>query len=167
MKTHYLTTDDYDLKSLQQGSHHDPFVVLGCHPRDDHWVVRAWLPTATSATLEGGIALQPLNNSGMFIATLSEEQKQFLPVHYWVEWVEASGQVNRVTSPYTFLPQVGEIDLHLFAEGQHWNLYDILGANPRQVDGIDGVLFAVWAPSAERVSVVGDFNGWAGLRHPM
>ncbi|MDX2494347.1 MAG: 1,4-alpha-glucan branching protein GlgB [Desulfuromusa sp.] len=167
MKTHYLTTDDYDLKALQQGSHHDPFVVLGCHPRDDHWVVRAWLPTATSATLEGGIALQPLNNSGMFIATLSAEQKQLLPTHYWIEWVEASGQVNRVVSPYTFLPQVGEIDLHLFAEGQHWNLYDILGANPQQVDGIDGVLFAVWAPSAERVSVVGDFNGWAGLRHPM
>jgi len=167
MKTHSLTTDDYDLKSLQQGSHHDPFVVLGCHPRDDHWVVRVWLPTATSASLEGGIALQPLNDSGLFIATLSAEQKQLLPIHFWVEWVEASGQVNRMISPYTFLPQVGELDLHLFAEGRHWNLYDILGANPRQVDGIDGVQFAVWAPSAERVSVVGDFNGWNGLRHPM
>ncbi|MCF6239117.1 MAG: 1,4-alpha-glucan branching protein GlgB, partial [Candidatus Marinimicrobia bacterium] len=167
MKTHYLTTDDYDLKSLQQGSHHDPFVVLGCHSRDDHWVVRVWLPTATSASLEGGIVLEPLNDSGMFIAALSPEQKQLLPDHYWVEWVEASGQVCRVISPYTFSPQVGELDLHLFAEGRHWNLYDILGANPRQVDGIDGVQFAVWAPSAERVSLVGDFNGWNGLRHPM
>jgi len=167
MATPYLTTEDYDLKCLQQGSHHDPFVVLGCHPRDDHWVVRAWLPTATSASLEGGIVLQPLNNSGMFIATLSAEEKERLPSHYWVEWIEESGQVNRVISPYTFLPQVGELDLHLFAEGQHWNLYDILGANLRQVDGIDGVLFAVWAPSAERVSVVGNFNGWNGLRHPM
>jgi len=167
MATPYLTTEDYDLKCLQQGSHHDPFVVLGCHPRDDHWVVRAWLPTATSASLEGGIVLQPLNNSGMFIAILSAEEKERLPSHYWVEWIEESGQVNRVISPYTFLPQVGELDLHLFAEGQHWNLYDILGANLRQVDGIDGVLFAVWAPSAERVSVVGNFNGWNGLRHPM
>ncbi len=167
MTTPYLTTEDYDLKSLQQGSHHDPFVILGCHPRDDHWVVRAWLPTATSASLEGDIALQPLNNSGMFIATLSTEEKEQLPPHYWVEWCEESGQINRVISPYTFLPQVGELDLHLFAEGQHWNLYDILGASLRQVDGIDGVQFAVWAPSAERVSVVGDFNGWNGLRHPM
>jgi len=162
-----LTREDYDVKCLQQGCHHDPFVVLGCHELDQQWVVRVWLPTAVSAVLEGGIELHPLNDTGMFRAFLSAEQKQNLPAHYWVEWTEACGQVCRVVSPYTFASQVGELDMHLLSEGRHWNLYDVLGAQACELDGVAGVQFAVWAPSAARVSVVGNFNGWHGLRHPM
>ena len=69
--------------------------------------------------------------------------------------------------PYCFPPQLSDFDIHLFGEGRHWHIYRILGAHRRQNDNIDGVLFAVWAPSAERVSVVGDFNGWDGRIHPM
>ena len=162
-----LTAEDYDLKCLQWGCHHDPFVVLGCHELDDHWVVRAWLPNAVSAMLEGGIELQQLDSSGLFRVFLNAEQKNNLPQHYWVEWTETTGQVSRVVSPYTFLPQVGALDMHLLSEGRHWNLYNVLGARVCEIDGVSGVQFAVWAPSAARVSVVGNFNGWHGLRHPM
>lgn len=168
MSFELLTESSYDVRSLQQGHHYDPFVVLGCHPlSDQRWQVRVWLPTALSARLEGGIELLPLANSGLFIATLDADQKQQLPDHYWVEWTEANGSQHRVVSAYSFAPQIGELDLYLFAEGRHWNLYQILGAHCTQIDGIAGVQFAVWAPSATRVSVVGDFNGWNGLRHPM
>ena len=67
----------------------------------------------------------------------------------------------------TFWPQLGELDLHLFAEGRHWNIHQPLGAQLKTLNGVEGVLFAVWAPSATRVSVVGSFNNWNGLRHPM
>ena len=62
---------------------------------------------------------------------------------------------------------LADIDLHLFGEGRHWHVYRVLGSHRQQVDGVYGVLFAVWAPSAERVSVVGDFNSWDGRVHPM
>ncbi|MBO8087794.1 MAG: 1,4-alpha-glucan branching enzyme, partial [Marichromatium sp.] len=90
-----------------------------------------------------------------------------IPLHYTLEWSEAHSGPHQVVSPYTFAPQIGDVDLHLFGEGRHWHMYDVMGANPRSVDGVDGVLFAVWAPSAQRVSVVGNFNTWNGLRHPM
>jgi 1,4-alpha-glucan branching enzyme len=157
---------------LQQGCHYNPFVVLGCHQLDEQqWVVRSWLPTAVSVVLEGGIVMQPLSKkgspSGMFRAFLSAEQKEQLPQHYWLEWTEASDHVCRAVSPDTFAPQIGDLDLYLLGEGRHWGLYTVLGSHVRQIDGIDGVQFAVWAPGAERVSVVGNFNGWNGLRHPM
>jgi len=69
--------------------------------------------------------------------------------------------------PYRFLPTVGELDLHLIGEGSHRRLWEVLGAHPRTVDGVAGVAFAVWAPNARRVSVVGDFNAWDGRLHPM
>ncbi|OQY18946.1 MAG: 1,4-alpha-glucan branching enzyme [Desulfobacteraceae bacterium 4572_35.1] len=167
MSPERLSAEDYDLKSIEQGRHHDPFVILGCHQLDDQWVVRVWLPTAVSAVLEGGIELHPFGNSGLFRAFINGKQKESLAQHYWVEWTEASGQVCRTISPYTFAAQIGDFDLHLLGQGRHWNLYNVLGARVCQIDGVGGVQFAVWAPSAERVSVVGSFNGWHGLRHPM
>jgi len=163
-----LTPDHNDVKLLQQGRHHDPFALLGYHETaGGTWQVREWLPMADSARLEGGPTLTPLDNTGLFSAELSAAEKQRLPEHYAVICREVSGAEYRLVSPYTFAPQVGELDLHLLAEGRHWHAYDVLGAQLRQVDGVDGVGFAVWAPAAGRVSVVGDFNGWNGLRHPM
>ena len=77
---------------------------------------------------------------------------------------------NKVTTfydPYSFSPQLEHFDLHLFSEGKHLHIYKLLGAHSKTVDGIDGVLFATWAPNAMRVSVIGDFNTWDGRRHHM
>ena len=154
------------LQHLANGEHFDPFRFLGLHQDAQGWVVRVWLPGARQAWLEGH-ALQQLSNSACFVARLTDEQKQRLPAHYSVEWDEGDGIRHHSISPWSFLPQIGELDLHLFAEGRHWQIQNLLGAHPRTIDGIDGVLFAVWAPSARRVSVVGSFNNWNGMRHPM
>jgi len=155
------------LSRLQAGTHHDPFQFLGCHPIAKGWEVRVWLPSAETATLEQKYPLQRYPNSDLFTVRLSAAQKKALAQHYQVQWQEKDGSEHQVVSPYSFMPQLGELDLHLFAEGRHWHIYQFLGANPKIVDGVAGVLFAVWAPSANRVSVVGDSNGWHGLRHPM
>ena len=160
------TTLSHDIQLLMHGDHHDPFHFLGCHPQGDQWVLRAWLPTAEEASIES-IELQRIEGSDCFTAVISDKQKRKLPQHYQIDWQEADGSTHKMVSPYTFLPQLGELDLHLFAEGRHWHIYDVLGAKAKTVDGIEGVLFSVWAPAAGRVSVVGDFNGWNGLRHPM
>ncbi len=90
-----------------------------------------------------------------------------LPEHYEVEWCDHAGESYRAVDPYTFAPQLSERDLQRFANGEHRYIYQLLGAHPRVIDGIAGVLFAVWAPEAERVSVVGDFNRWDGRTHSM
>jgi len=164
-----------NIRVLAEGRHHDPFLFLGCHPvdpaekqehKENGWTLSAWLPTAELASIEG-IDLQRVEGSDMFMAFITDKQKEALPKHFSVTWVESDNSKHQAVSPYTFWPQLGELDLHLFSEGQHWNLYDVLGAHPKVIDGVSGVQFAVWAPAAERVSVVGDFNGWHGLRHPM
>lgn len=155
------------IERLQQGRLHDPFQLLGRHKDDSTWVVRSWLPTATQVTLAGQYPMQALTQSGLFEARLSDIEYQNLALHYELEWQEADGRTHALVCPYSFVPQLGELDLHLFAEGRHWQIYQHLGAHSKTVEGIQGVQFAVWAPSAERVSVVGDFNAWHGLRHPM
>jgi 1,4-alpha-glucan branching enzyme len=156
-----------DIARLHSGTHHDPFQVLGCHETGKHWEIRVWLPTAEQATVENTHALTRIDGTDLFIAKITKTAKKSLPQHFKVQWTEADGSTHEVVSPYTFLPTVGELDMHLFQEGRHWHVYDILGAHFKTVDGISGVQFAVWAPAANRVSVVGDFNGWHGLRHPM
>ncbi|MBN2646021.1 MAG: 1,4-alpha-glucan branching protein GlgB [Desulfuromonadaceae bacterium] len=162
-----LNLGQFDVISLQEGRHYDPFVVLGCHPLQEGWIVREWLPSAVSARLVDGPELRSVAGTGLFAVLLTAQQKDQLGTHYRVEWTEADGGTHQVVSPYTFLPQISDFDLYLFGEGRHWQIYDVLGAQPCCIDGVDGVQFAVWAPSAERVSVVGHFNGWNSLRHPM
>jgi len=157
-----------DIGRLQFGNHHDPFSVLGVHQVDEKvWHLREWLPTAEKVVVNDTLVLERIDGSDMFIKTLSQSEVESLPRHYSVTWWEADGTEHTVVSPNRFLPQLGEQDLHYFAEGQHWEIHQHLGAHSRTLDGVDGVLFAVWAPAASRVSVVGDFNGWHGLRHPM
>ena len=159
--------DTFDhLQRLQSGRHSDPFLFLGCHPFEDGWVIRTWLPMAEKAWV-GEHELQRLYGSGCFVVTLSDAQRQALPQHYSVRWQEDDDRIHSVVSPWTFWPQMGELDLHLFAEGRHWNIHQHLGAHTATLNGVEGVVFAVWAPAASRVSVVGSFNNWNGLRHPM
>jgi len=156
-----------DIIQLQDGTHPDPFRFLGCHQVGQNWLIRAWLPSAETAQVERTIDLERLEGTDVFVAELTPAQKEQLPQHFKLNWTELDGSEHEVVSVYTFLPGLGEMDKHLFAEGRHWQVYEHLGAHVQEMDGVLGVEFAVWAPAANRVSVVGDFNGWHGLRHPM
>ncbi|MFT6836103.1 MAG: 1,4-alpha-glucan branching enzyme, partial [Francisellaceae bacterium] len=158
---------EHDVALLNQGKHHDPFSVLGYQKIGKKWQVRVWLPMAEKANIEGLIPLQKMNDFGLFFSNITLKQKKELPKHYRINWLESSGIEASAICPYTFPSVLGEIDLHLFAEGRHWNIYEVMGAHVKEIDHISGVHFSVWAPSAQRVSVVGEFNNWNGLRHPM
>jgi 1,4-alpha-glucan branching enzyme len=156
------------LYTLQEGSCHDPFALLGRQAGVDGELVRAFMPQAEHATLVGCGPMRRLAGSDIFEYALSAGEAANLPQHYELEWQEKSGgEWHRVVSPYGFAPVLADDDLYYFGEGRHHHCYRFLGAHAIAVDGIEGVRFAVWAPAARRVSVVGDFNGWNGLRHPM
>ncbi len=154
------------LQKIIDARHHDPFTVLGRHPvGKEREKVVVYLPEAERVSLpEIDAPLKRIPNSDFFIWQGKRGQ---LKQHYQLEWHDQQGQAHIVHDPYSFAPQISEFDIHLFTEGKHWHLYRILGANYRTVDGIDGVLFSVWAPNAERVSVVGDFNNWDGRCNQM
>ncbi len=155
-----------DLARLLEARHHDPFAFLGRHPTGAGRVVwRVFLPGARWArAVEPDEALTLIHEAGLF---RWEGPEGRLPPHPTVRWEDAHGHERQAVDPYTFLPVIPDFDLYLFGEGKHHHAYRFLGANPRVIDGVEGILFAVWAPNAERVSVVGDFNGWDGRRHPM
>ena len=156
-----LQADNAAIEALVAGRHGDPFALLG--PHGD--AVRVLLPGAAGvrALSPDGRALatfEPEGGQGLFVAAVP----QGTPYRLLIDW---HGPLQETEDPYSFAPLLGELDLHLMAEGRHWNLASCLGAHPMQVAGVDGVRFAVWAPNASRVSVVGDFNAWDGRRHPM
>jgi 1,4-alpha-glucan branching enzyme len=154
-----------ELQRVIEARHHDPFEVLGRHDDNGADVVRAHLPRARNARIEeGNRALTRVPDTDLFEW---RGPRGLLPDHYHLVWEDHDGRTQRRVDPYTFLPQLSDFDLYLFGEGRHWHAYRMLGANERVVDGVRGVLFATWAPSAERVSVVGDFNAWDGRAHPM
>jgi 1,4-alpha-glucan branching enzyme len=102
--------------------------------------------------------------SGLWEALLPKAK---LPLSYELEVKYADGNTYTVRDPYAFLPTLGELDIHLVMEGRHEDLYTRLGAHVREIDGVTGTSFAVWAPNARSVAVVGDFNSWDGRLHPM
>ncbi len=157
-----------ELDQLVEGRHGDPHAILGAHQRDGDVVVRALRPSADTVAVrpEGGEAVvaEQIHAGGLFEATLP---KATLPLRYELEVAYPDGHTFTLRDPYAFLPTLGELDVHLAGEGRHEELYDHLGAHPREVEGIGGVAFAVWAPAARAVSVVGEFNAWDGRLHPM
>ena len=156
------------LTRIQHGWHHDPFELLGIHPARPGYVVRAFMPSAESVELDGIGVMLRREGSDTFEISISKKQKDALPPHYSLSWIEkGSHESHTVISPYSFQPLLSDFDLGLFAAGTHLHIYRFLGARLQKVDDIDGCLFAVWAPGVKRVSVLGDFNGWHGLRHPM
>ena len=156
------------LARIQHGWHHDPFEWLGVHPGRPGYVVRAFMPSAESVELEGVGPMSRYEGSDTFEVTISKAQKEKLPQHYRLHWIEkGSLESHEVISPYSFLPVLSDFDLGLFSAGSHLHVYRFLGAHLQTIDDIEGCLFAIWAPNVKRVSVVGDFNGWHGLRHPM
>ncbi|MGD8514675.1 MAG: 1,4-alpha-glucan branching protein GlgB [Granulosicoccaceae bacterium] len=153
------------LQRLAAARHDDPFSVLGRQPDGKEELVRIYLPDTAALSLPDiGEAMQRVGNSDFFEW---HGEPGRLPQHYRLEAVNGHGEKHVFHDPYAFAPCVADFDLYLFSEGRHWHIWKILGAHPHTIDGIDGVLFAVWAPNAARVSVVGDFNHWDGRLHPM
>jgi 1,4-alpha-glucan branching enzyme len=154
-----------DLELLVSGLHHDPHRLLGVHPQDGSAVVRAWRPAASSVVLRAGqrrVELRELHAAGVFEGDVGGIGRD-----YELEVAYPDGNVLRVRDPYVFAPTLGDVDLHLLGEGRHERIFDVLGAHAREVDGVAGTAFAVWAPSARAVAVVGDFNSWDARLHPM
>ncbi len=153
------------LMRIIEARHHDPFEVLGRHETDGRVIVRVFLPLAEQVRLvEADAWMQRIEGTDLFVW---EGEATALPRRYQIEWVDGAGSTHLHYDPYCFPPLIGDLDLHLFGEGRHWHIYQILGSHLAEVEGIPGVRFAVWAPNAERVSVVGDFNAWDGRTNPM
>jgi 1,4-alpha-glucan branching enzyme len=150
---------------LARGAHHDPHGILGPHRDGASLVVRSWQPGAEAVTLllEGGreAPMRPVGGEGLFAVRL---RRTTAPRY---RFRVTRGGTYEAADPYRFAPTIGELDLHLIGEGTHRRLWDALGARPMEVDGVAGVAFTVWAPSARGVCVAGDFNGWDERRHPL
>ncbi len=176
------------IEAIVTGRHGAPFDVLGPHAMSLEgrpvWIVRAFLPGAAAVWLEphgapsqedanditgarrvsaDALPMRSLHPAGLFSVVGMGEAAPAYTLR--VRW--ESGAEEALTDPYAFAPLLSDYDLYLIGEGSHLNLYERLGAHPCQVNGVSGVMFAVWAPNARRVSVVGDFNLWNELRHPM
>ena len=160
----------HDLDLLLRADHSDPFGVLGLHTVNGTQVVRAFRPDAkTLAVVDRAdpktkLVAQRIAAEGVFEAIINGRSDRF---DYVLEVTNWAGDTIQVADPYSFGPLLGELDMHLYCEGTHYEIYRKLGAHLMEVNGHAGVLFSVWAPNAQRVSVVGDFNGWDGRLHPM
>jgi 1,4-alpha-glucan branching enzyme len=151
--------------AIVEGRHSDPFHYLGLHEEGDSPVVRVFLPDAADVAVvdEHGRSrrLRRIHEAGLFAGPLPNGSPRYhVRARYGAHVVE-------IEDPYRFPPVLSDLDLYLLGEGTHMRLYDKLGAHPLVLDGVEGVAFAVFAPNAKRVSVVGDFNSWDGRRHAM
>ena len=167
-----MTADTYpadqishaEIDALVGGTHHDPHSVLGGHPRPDGITIRALRPLADSVTIVlpgGGRVPMSHVHQGVFSAVTPGTS---VPDYRLAVTYPGTGEVV-ADDPYRHLPTLGEMDLHLISEGRHEALWTVLGARVRP--GAGGTSFAVWAPNARGVRVIGDFNHWDGRAHPM
>jgi len=191
-----FTVSQDQLDKIIGGSHHDPFQVLGAHlvtlrgrpavsvraflPQAERvWVVEQSDPHAQTThepatgarprgqrapRLPAGRRMTRLEGSDFFEAQFHGRDRLF---QYELRILDKAGRKSQGLDPYSFWPVLGDLDLQLFNEGNHFRTYEKLGAHTMELGGVTGVFFAVWAPNACRVSVIGDFNGWDSRRHPM
>jgi 1,4-alpha-glucan branching enzyme len=165
-------TLDRDVHQIVRAEHPDPFRVLGRHAvsrgGELRQVIRAFVPEAEEvAVIAGRGGTEPMDRvhaDGFFELLLPRGAE---PAPYRLRIRRGDGELEERTDPYAFHSAISDFDLYLMGEGTHLRLYETLGAHPMEMDGVPGVRFAVWAPSARRVSVVGDFNAWDGRRLPM
>ena len=161
------TTGAAAMAAIVQGNHGDPFSVLGLHKSGKQWIARAFVPHAefvSVQTLQGDHlgTIERKHESGFFegpVAAKGQHPIRFACANEGGSWI--------VTDAYSFGPVLGPMDDYYIGEGNHLRLYDKLGAHALHHEGADGVHFAVWAPNARRVSVIGDFNNWDGRLHVM
>ena len=164
---------DSEIELLRGARHGDPFSVLGPHRGPDQrmWL-RVFLPGAAEVVALAADGATPLaalasrHHDGFFEAALPAATDNAAP-DYRLKVTWHGGAESLLDDPYRFAPVLGDLDVWLMGEGSHLRPYEVLGATQRQLLGVAGTSFAVWAPNATRVSVVGDFNGWDGRRHPM
>jgi 1,4-alpha-glucan branching enzyme len=157
---------DGAIKAIVEGTHGDPFAILGPHRvSGGKTAIRAFMPLALSVKAYSAdrrlLAELEHVESGLWVGLVDGDPGLY---RLHVEWPTGLFEAE---DPYAFPPLLGEMDVYLLAEGQHRNLTEALGAIPTEFEGVKGVRFAVWAPNARRVSVVGNFNSWDGRRHPM
>ncbi len=157
-----------DLTRLLALRHSDPHSILGAHPTPRGVIVRAFRPGAEKVNLiiegEPPLPMRARPEPGLF-EVLAEKKREVFPYRLEVHFPD--GHALTARSAYAFLPTLGELDVYLLAEQKHEHAYEKLGAHVRETQGIAGVAFAVWAPNAAGVSVVGDFNGWDGRLNMM
>jgi 1,4-alpha-glucan branching enzyme len=157
-----------ELDALIRREHSNPHGVLGAHPENGGVVIRALRPAACaiSAQLDDGttLELEQIHPGGVFEGHLEGAE---LPLRYRLEVDYGDAGMFTIEDPYAFGPTIGELDLYLIGEGRHERPYERLGARVIEHDGVPGTAFAVWAPAAHAVSVVGDFNSWDGRLHAM
>lgn len=165
-----MLTSKSDVQNIVSGVHNNPFSILGLHLVDKHWVIRAFIPNTDNIDVidtKTGKLITKMTVSkhaaDFFEAKIENIDKKFayrLNIHQGANsWIS--------DDPYRFGPIIGEVDEYLLGEGTHKNLWQVLGAHTRMHEGVWGTHFALWAPNAKRVSVVGDFNAWDGRRHVM
>ncbi|ARC88720.1 1,4-alpha-glucan branching protein GlgB [Rhodovulum sp. MB263] len=154
-----------DALLLQAGRHDDPFAVLGPHGSGRDRIVAAFLPGAATLEAVVGDKAHPLTRRAeapdLFTGAVPGKDV------YRLRATDGAGHAWEFDDPYRFGPVIGELDEYLLAEGTHQRIWQVLGAHVRSHEGVAGTHFAVWAPNARRVSVVGPFNAWDGRRHPM
>lgn len=153
------------LQELLDARLHDPFEVLGPHRTQSGWLLRVFRPRAEQVDVafdQSWISLERVDSTGIFEWRGAIEP----PAGYQLR-IREHGADHETQDPYAFPPALNDLDLHLFNEGRLHQAYRMLGAQPSVRAGVAGTTFAVWAPNAERVSVVGDFNYWDGRVHPM
>ena len=159
-----------EISRFVKGLHSDPFGVLGPHKIGDGVEVRVFRPDARAIEVvldrepDNPIAAERIDKEGFFCVTVPGAGSD-IPYHLRI--VKPDGSEEFTRDAYQYGPIMGDIDLHLFSEGQHWKIYEKLGAHLQTIGDATGVYFAVWAPNAQRVSVVGDFNHWDGRVNPM
>ncbi|MCC6203003.1 MAG: 1,4-alpha-glucan branching protein GlgB [Gammaproteobacteria bacterium] len=154
-------------QALLDGREHAPFALLGPHHDAAGTQVRVCLPHAIAAAIIVGATKLPLQRRGASTIFEFRFPGRAQLGQYRIEWQDGSGATHSTFDAYAFPPEISGFDLYLFGSGRHWHAYRVLGAHARVRDGVAGVRFATWAPNAERVSVVGDFNRWDGRCHPM
>ncbi|MCG5052901.1 MAG: 1,4-alpha-glucan branching protein GlgB [Myxococcales bacterium] len=162
-----LLIDDRSLALFLALEHHDPHAILGAHPTPAGVVVRVFQPHARSVTVlaEGArLPLEKVHDNGLFAGLFPDAQQVF---PYKLRFDYHDGESHEQVDPYSFLPTLGDLDLHLIGEGRHEKLYEKMGAHVMRMGSVEGTSFTVWAPNARGVSVVGDFNGWDGRVNPM
>jgi 1,4-alpha-glucan branching enzyme len=160
--------DPDEVRAVVEGRHRQPHSVLGIHERDGVAAVRAWRPEAerVEVVIDGQdpVEAQRSADEGFFEARLDKAPGA---ADYRLRVTYPGGASYDLHDPYAFWPTLGDIDLHLAGEGRHEDLWQRLGAHVREVDGVAGTSFAVWAPNARGVRVVGEFNNWDGRLHAM
>ncbi|MDF1616221.1 1,4-alpha-glucan branching protein GlgB [Petrocella sp. FN5] len=159
--------NEIEMSEILGTEHRDPHHFLGMHQQDGIYYINAYKPSAfkmevLDLTHHQQIKMTNIKDTGIFTAVVGDQ-----PIDYKLKIVEGSGYEWETYDAYAFEPVIQELDMYLFGNGTHYEIYKKLGAHLMTINGISGVHFAVWAPNAKRVSVIGDFCGWDGRVYPL